>query len=147
MKIAARWVAVGVWCALIFILSGIPDLRVTEEPTWDLILRKLAHMAVYAVLVLLVYHATRDTWFKGGRDPEAPAWPAGQALAFACLYAISDEFHQAVVPTRNGSPVDVAIDWVGACLIWWWLTRGVDRLGRVSPPKPAQGEPVASLGQ
>lgn len=147
MKIVARWVAAGVWCALIFTLSGIPNLKVTEEAAWDLILRKIAHMTEYAILVLLVYQANRDTWYKGGLDPEAPAWPAGQALAFACLYAISDEFHQAVVPTRHGSPVDVAIDWVGAYLIWWWLTRGVDRLGRISPPKPAQGEPVASLGQ
>lgn len=46
---------------------------------------------------------------------------AGLALALAVLYAVSDEIHQAFVPGRAGSPLDVAIDAVGvACGIAIW---------------------------
>jgi VanZ family protein len=34
----------------------------------------------------------------------------------AALYAVTDEIHQAFVPTRNASPVDVLIDAVGAAI-------------------------------
>ena len=38
------------------------------------------------------------------------------ALAIAVLYAVSDEFHQSFVEGRNGSPLDVGIDTVGAAI-------------------------------
>jgi len=92
-----HWLPVLLWAALIFALSSIPHLG-TGLGTWDLILRKCAHTAEYAVLAFLLARAV-------GR--EAPA------LALGILYAASDEFHQAFVRGRHASPIDVAIDTVG----------------------------------
>jgi VanZ family protein len=96
----ANWLAVALWAALIFALSSIPSLG-TGLGTWDLILRKGAHVTEYAILGFLLVRAL-------GR--EAPA------LAFGVVYAASDELHQAFVRGRHASPVDVAIDTVGVLL-------------------------------
>lgn len=99
------WLPVVAWAVVIFALSSVPDLG-TGLGGWDLVLRKLAHMAEYAVLGALLLRAT-------GR--------AGLAVALGTLYAVSDEIHQAFVPGRMGSPLDVAIDAVGvACGVLLW---------------------------
>jgi len=95
-----HWLPVALWAGVIFALSSIPSLG-TGLGTWDLILRKGAHITEYAVLALLLLRAV-------GR--EAPA------LALGIVYAASDELHQAFVRGRHASPVDVAIDMVGLLL-------------------------------
>ena len=100
-----RWAPVVAWAAVIFALSSVSDLG-TGLGTWDLILRKLAHTAEFAVLGALLLRALGD---------ERVAFAAGVA------YAISDELHQHFVPGRVGSPLDVAIDAVGVAagvLVW-----------------------------
>ena len=99
------WAPVVLWAAVIFALSSVSDLG-TGLGTWDLVLRKLAHAAEFAVLGGLLLRALRD---------ERAALLAGIA------YAISDELHQHFVPGRVGSPLDVAIDSVGVAvgvLLW-----------------------------
>ena len=91
------WLPVVAWAALIFAFSSVPDLG-TGLGGWDLLLRKIAHAAEYAVLGALLVRAT-------GR--------AGLALALGALYAVTDEVHQVFVAGRHGSPIDVAIDAVG----------------------------------
>ncbi len=99
------WLPVLAWAALIFAFSSVPDLG-TGLGGWDLVLRKLAHTAEYAVLGALLARAL-------GRS--------GLAVAIGVLYAVSDEVHQAFVPGRLGSPVDVAIDAVGVvCGVLLW---------------------------
>jgi VanZ family protein len=97
------------WAGLIFALSSVPDLG-TGLGRWDLALRKVAHAAEYAVLGALLARALRN--------------PGVAALA-GVLYAVSDELHQAFVPGRMGSPLDVAIDAVGvlAGVLVWERTR------------------------
>lgn len=60
------------------------------------------------------------------------SWPLARlAMCVAALYAATDELHQAFVPSRTGSAIDVLIDSAGAILgvialyrwgIWrqWW---------------------------
>jgi len=99
------WLPVVAWAGLIFALSSIPDLG-TGLGGWDLLLRKLAHAAEYAVLGALLLRATHR---------------AGLAFTLGLVYAVSDELHQALVPGRQGSPFDVAIDAVGvACGVLLW---------------------------
>jgi VanZ family protein len=88
--------------AVIFGLSATPDLS-SGLGTVDLYLRKAAHVTIYAVLWLTLMRAT------GWRRPLL-------ATVIALLYAASDEFHQAHVDGRHGTPVDVAIDGVGVAL-------------------------------
>jgi VanZ family protein len=99
------WLPVVAWAGLIFAFSSVPHLG-TGLGGWDLVLRKLAHTAEYAVLGALLLRAT-------GR--------AGLAITLGTLYAMSDELHQTFVAGRTGSPVDVAIDAVGVAigaLVW-----------------------------
>lgn len=96
-------IIVGLW-----ILSSTPNLAVTTG-TAELILRKGAHITAYAALtasLLLGLRASHVSW--------ARALPL--AASGAILYGVIDEIHQSTVPTRHGTPVDVAIDAVGAGL-------------------------------
>ena len=99
-RLLSRWLPVVVWCGVIFALSSIPSLN-SGLGTWDLILRKCAHMTEYAILAVLLLRATRS--------PRA-------AFALAAAYAVTDEIHQLFVTGRHGSPLDVAIDSAGAVL-------------------------------
>jgi VanZ family protein len=94
------WLPVVAWAGLIFALSSVPDLG-TGLGGWDLALRKVAHAGEYAVLGALLVRALRRP---------------GSAVALGVLYAVSDEVHQALVPGRMGSPLDVAIDAAGVVL-------------------------------
>ena len=96
----SRWLPVLVWAGVIFAFSSIPSLN-SGLGTWDYVLRKGAHMTEYAILAGLLLRATGSY-----------AWAFGLAVA----YAASDEVHQLFVRGRHGSPVDVAIDAVGALI-------------------------------
>jgi VanZ family protein len=103
------WLPVLFWCGLIFYLSNLPHLRMTEA-WWDMIVRKIAHLVEYAILARLIKRALTLT----------TAWPRKRvfttALVGAILYAVSDEFHQNFVEGRVGSVRDIVIDSIGAWL-------------------------------
>jgi len=102
------WLPVVAWAAVIFAFSSVPDLG-TGLGGWDLLLRKLAHAAEYAVLGLLLVRAVRNPPL---------------AVALGVLYAISDEVHQMFVEGRQGSPLDVLIDGVGVTIgVLAWQRR------------------------
>jgi VanZ family protein len=96
-RLLAAWLPVVAWAAVIFAFSSVPGLS-SGLGTWDLILRKGAHLTEYAILAVLLRRAV-------GRDLPA--------FALGVLYAASDELHQRFVPGRHASPVDVGIDAVG----------------------------------
>ena len=107
----SAWLPVVVWAAVIFAFSSVPSLG-TDLGTWDLVLRKCAHLTEYAILGALLARATRSP---------------GLAVLLAGLYAVTDELHQTFVEGRVGAPLDVAIDTVGALvgvLVWIRLARG-----------------------
>ncbi len=108
--------------ALIFGLSATPDLD-TGLGAWDLLARKLAHIAIYAVLWLTIARAL--DWSR----PVA-------TTVIAVLYACSDELHQAFVDGRHGTPVDVAIDAIGMAIAAFACALTARRRGRVGPPWP-----------
>ena len=91
------WLPVVVWAGVIFTLSAVPGLG-TGLGTWDVALRKLAHLTEYAVLGALLLRAVR-------RPP--------LAVVLGSAYAVTDEFHQTFVSGRHGSPVDWLIDTAG----------------------------------
>jgi len=108
--------------ALIFALSATPDLS-SGLGTLDLILRKIAHVTIFALLWLTLARA--GDWHR----------PVNAAVV-AVLYAAGDELHQSFVEGRHGTPIDVAIDSVGiglAALAWAVTAR---QRGRPGPPWP-----------
>jgi VanZ family protein len=92
-----HWLPVVLWAGVIFGLSSIPSLS-SGLGTWDLVLRKGAHITEYAILALLLARALQH---------ELPAFALG------LFYAMSDEVHQHFVRGRHAAPLDVAIDSVG----------------------------------
>ena len=108
------WLPVIVWAAVIFMFSAIPSLN-TGLGTWDLILRKIAHLSEYAILGALLVRAIQR--------------PAVAILAGG-LYAVTDEFHQHFVRGRHAAWYDVLIDTVGVTigvLAWRRLLGRGDR--------------------
>jgi VanZ family protein len=111
VKLLNLWLPVFLWAALIFYLSGIPNLHITTG-ICDIILRKLAHAGEFFILTFLLYRAFRGAF-------NLSAWylfirPAGLSL----LYAVSDEIHQLFVPSRVCSARDVLIDCCGIMLFY-----------------------------
>jgi len=123
MRRVSRYAPALAVMALIFGLSAQPDLS-SGLGAWDTLLRKLAHITIYAILWLTVARATR--W----RRPVL-------ATVIALLYAAGDELHQSFVPGRHGTPVDVAIDAVGMGLAALACAHAARRRGgRPGPPWP-----------
>ena len=79
--------------------------------------RKLGHGTGYFVLTLLGYWAFRRSFGLDARP--ALSW----AILTSLLRAIIDEIHQAFVPGRTGTVVDVMIDAVGIALAAWLIRR------------------------
>jgi VanZ family protein len=112
---AVRWAAALAWMGVIFFLSAQPDLPHPSSGWLDMVLSCGAHFVLFGVLALLL------------------AWALGHgrrgvlvALGLACLYALSDEFHQSFVPGRVADPIDLACDGAGAGIAlaaWAWLRR------------------------
>ena len=104
MRVLA-WIPAIAIAALIWKLSDTPDLAFAHG--WlDTVSRKAAHVGVFAALCAACILALRR-W---------PVHAAGSLLAgsaIAIAYAAVDEWHQTTVPTRHGTPVDVAIDAFG----------------------------------
>ena len=118
------WLPVLAWAALIFALSAIPLLS-SGLGTWDLVLRKAAHVTEFAILGALLVRAI------GSFAP---------SLLIGVLYAASDEWHQSFVRGREGTPVDVAIDTVGVLvgiLVWRALRREADGRRGGTPREPS----------
>ncbi len=93
--------------AVIWFFSSQPDLS-SGLGVIDLVGRKLIHAGEYALLCFL--------WWRALRTVVRPRAALGTAIAIAIAYAVTDELHQSVIPTRQGAPLDVAIDAVGALL-------------------------------
>lgn len=126
------WLPVLLWMALIFGFSTdvgsskrtsriigpllrwiVPDISDAAISNVQLVIRKGGHLTEYAILAMLVWRACR----KPVRNETRP-WrkrDAMVAIAVAALFAITDEWHQSTVPSRQGQATDVAIDTAGAC--------------------------------
>ena len=102
MRSVSRFAPPILLMALIFALSAQPDLN-SGLGTWDLILRKCAHMAEFGLLWFLWWRAL------GYGNRAIPA-------AIAIGYAITDEIHQSFVDGRHAAVEDVLIDGAGVLI-------------------------------
>lgn len=93
--------------AVIWFFSSQPDLS-SGLGVIDLVGRKLIHAGEYALLCFLWWRALRGRLARGAA--------LGLAFVLAIGYGAVDEYHQTFVAGRNGSPIDVGIDALGAAL-------------------------------
>jgi VanZ family protein len=99
------------WALIIFILSSQTALPGFEQSAYDFILKKLAHILVYLVLYILVARAIALT-INEQYKKSIILLPV-----FICLvYAISDEFHQSLVPGRYATFRDIGYDMLGVSI-------------------------------
>ncbi len=93
----------------------IPDISEASIERVQLVARKGGHLTEYAILGGLAWRALRQPR-KEDQHNKRP-WNRKHALAafaIATLFALSDEWHQSTVPTRQGQFSDVLIDAAGA---------------------------------
>ncbi|WP_022667722.1 VanZ family protein [Desulfospira joergensenii] len=105
----------ALFCGFIFWQSGCPSL--ISEPLFphdD----KVMHLAAYALMALL---AAR--WIPREKKGLPLSRIKILALLFASFYGLSDEIHQAFVPSRSASVMDWAADILGALLGVWIYGR------------------------
>lgn len=109
------WLPPVLWMSAIFYFSSQPRFVIAPENIIDFITFKILHMVEYGFLYFLL--------FRGLYKTSAYTLPEILLLSFiiGCLYAISDEFHQSVVPTREGKLRDVVIDIAGMTIVYWYI--------------------------
>lgn len=109
---------------LIFSLSSIPSARLINDRFTDILVRKVAHIVIYACLTLsyvwTIYGPGIDRLpsYKSviKKLSRIPLKFFFMGALFSLLYAISDEYHQTFVHGRNGQLFDVFIDIIGIAL-------------------------------
>jgi VanZ family protein len=107
-KLLRYWLPPVLWMGVIFILSAQPSLPEYPDSLLDLILKKAAHVMEYGLLAFLLWRALS----RGRGALSRPALVT--AFLVSVLYALSDEYHQTLVPGRQGRLMDVGIDAAGA---------------------------------
>ena len=144
-RAVAAWLPVVVWMTCIFIGSTdllaashtsrflgplihwlAPGLDADAVHTFQVLVRKAGHVSEYAVLCALCW---RGLAFREGatRPVRELRRRAMTAWGIAVAFAVTDEWHQSFVPSREGQVRDVAVDALGATLailgILWWFRR------------------------
>lgn len=138
IKFVNQWLPVLLWASVIFLFSTehfaapqssrilgpllhwlLPGITPEQVSFVQFVVRKLGHWFEYFVLAVLLYRALYAE--SSGRRSMRPAV---LTIFLALVWAITDEFHQSLVPSRTASIVDVMIDGFGAvCGTFWRYLR------------------------
>ena len=112
----STWLPVVAWAAVIFAFSSVPSLG-TDLGTWDTILRKLAHVAEYAILGALLGACRAPTRCSPLR------WACSTRCRTRCTRCSSRD--------ATAAPLDVLIDTAGvvAGLLAWQRLSARRRTG------------------
>lgn len=130
-----RWIALVAWIAVIFFFSTdsfsssetsriivpvlkflFPFLSPEQLNLGHAVCRKAGHVLEYFVLGVLVWRALH---------PDQAAWAKARLLAVGLVLtiALSDEFHQAFVPSRTSALTDVGYDVIGGMAALMLMSR------------------------
>ncbi len=106
-KFLKFWFPVFCYFGIIFFVSSLPGIKIPGPVG---ITDKLAHLAEYAVLGILLSRALRQT------TTLSYSWVICVVVIVSFLYALSDELHQSFVPGRDCSIDDAWADLIGSTL-------------------------------
>ena len=88
------------------------------------LVRKLAHVFIFTVLAFFI-RICLESWFGETK----PSHLLLYSFLIGAVYAISDEVHQLMVPTRSGSIQDILLD-CGGVLLGVLIAAGIIKLIR-----------------
>ncbi|NDD62455.1 MAG: hypothetical protein EBZ36_00490 [Acidobacteria bacterium] len=121
------WMGVIFWFSTDRFASGVTVSRFELWVEWiapwieppvrvqlHILVRKLGHLAEYAVLAVLWMRAFDSRDWKGGLSRYATR--AGLVSLLVLGYAIADEWHQTLTVSRTGSLLDSLIDLAGGLI-------------------------------
>lgn len=120
-----KWLILIVWMFIIFIFSNQPHSgSVTHDMVEQILpnikydsliniinftIRKLAHLSEYFILTLLTISLSKE-YIKKEKIILLIS------IIFCFIFALTDEYHQSLVPGRTGVFTDVIIDTIGGIL-------------------------------
>ena len=107
-----------IWAGLIFLFSAQQTLPGPEDAVLNFLVKKLAHIFVYAGLYFWIFRALALTLPQ--RQKTAIFY---LPLLLTILYAITDEIHQSFVGGRTATIRDIGYDFLGASLVMLWKFR------------------------
>ncbi|MGA7472017.1 MAG: VanZ family protein [Candidatus Sulfotelmatobacter sp.] len=110
---------------LLHYLFGLDWMRFEH---WHFYIRKGGHVVGYGVLSILAFRAWRETFPARGNPLWTIRW-ASIAVLMTAFVASLDEWHQSFIPSRTGTPRDVALDTcagiaVQILIFLWWKSLG-----------------------
>jgi VanZ family protein len=105
LRLAAA-LAAAIGCLAVIVASSVPNLIFLDQPLLDLLMRKAGHVFVFFGIVL-----AGGVALDGLLSPRVTATILVMA---SMVIALLDEFNQRQIAGRLASPVDVALDLVGA---------------------------------
>src|SRR5579885_1645781 len=114
------WAPVLGYAGLIFFMSSMPNPEELAPSVFDAVGDKGLHGIEYGILGLLCFRA-----FRRAAGARAADYALELAVAAASLYGLTDEVHQAFVPSRESSMWDWVADTLGAWAAvagWQWLS-------------------------
>ncbi len=123
-KFLSLWLPVIAWMAIIFAGSSIGTVPRIGGGAIDGWVHRIAHIAEFAILGLLVMRAIGNGKRIMRRDVII-------AMVVVALYGVSDEWHQRFVAGRNSELIAVVWDvlggLIGAWVCRWWQREVADR--------------------
>ncbi len=112
-QILIRWTPAIIMMLVIFLISAIPSSELPKLKILDLVVKKGGHMMGYGFLALSFLRLF----------PSVSNRSILLALFITIIYAATDEWHQTIVPGRNGTLWDVGVDALGAGISLWLVQR------------------------
>ncbi len=119
IKSIYHWGPAVAWAAIIFSFSQQSDPPGGE---WPAAYDYVVHFLEYGVFALTLVWGATSGWHRSFTLKSAVG-----AGVVAVLYALSDEWHQSLVPDRDASLLDVAADALGSTtgvVMAYWLGKG-----------------------
>lgn len=105
-----------VWMMIIFYMSSLPHFAIVENTFYDFIIFKILHMIEFGFLYFLLFRAFAVNKFPSSKKLLYP-------FIIAVFYAVTDEIHQTLVPTREGRIRDIFIDTAGIWIVYMFIKK------------------------
>ncbi|QQG44539.1 MAG: VanZ family protein [Candidatus Roizmanbacteria bacterium] len=118
LKKTFYWIPVFIWMIVIFYFSSRARISLSEEETINFLIFKTLHIIEYAILYFLLFRA-----FFLSANKHSSSKIYWYPFFIALIYAASDEFHQLLVPTRDGALRDVFIDALGIAFMYTLIKK------------------------